>query len=66
MFLSQEKTRDPMDERRPPPSLPANPRRRSPRLTRFVMTAAQMKAIKGAFKAGVPMTRLARRFGVAT
>ena len=30
------------------------------------LTAAQVKAIKRAFKAGVPMTRLARRFGVAT
>ncbi len=53
MFLSQEKTGDPMDERRPPPSAPA--------LTR--LTAAQIKAIKRACKAGVPMTRLARRLG---
>jgi hypothetical protein len=30
------------------------------------LTAAQVKAIKRAFKTGVPMTRLARRFGVAT
>jgi len=30
------------------------------------LTAAQVKAIKRAFKAGVPMTRLTRRFGVAT
>ena len=59
MFLS-ERTRDPMDERRPPPSTPA--------LTRFVkkLTAAQVRALKRAFKAGVPMARLARRFGVAT
>jgi hypothetical protein len=67
MFLL-ERTRDPLDERRPPPGTAANQRRHRPRLTRFMknLTAAQVKAIKRACKAGVPVTRLARRFGVAT
>ncbi len=55
-----------MDERRPP-SRPTGEPARPLEVTRFVkkLTAAQVKAIKRAFKAGVPMTRLARRLGVA-
>ena len=57
--MSLLETRDPMDERRPPPSTTA---------LSFVkkLTTAQVRALKRAFKAGVPMARLARRFGVAT
>jgi hypothetical protein len=62
------RTREPLDERRPPPSTRANQQRRRPELSRFMknLTATQVKAIKRACKAGVPMTRLARRFGEAT
>jgi hypothetical protein len=63
-----ERTRDPLDERRLPPSTRTNQQGRRPELSHFMknLTAAQVKAIKRACKAGVPVTRLARRFGVAT